>query len=138
MLILEDPAKCGYHEEFQKCPVCSYPVKYIKVQYDNNSIHYRCECLSPFCGWYQNVKHCENASIDRHRQRTLNAWAKKVKERDGYQCRECGSRENLHAHHLLPKAEYPDFQYDIENGVTLCLECHEKIHSWMKGKYYDR
>jgi hypothetical protein len=50
-------------------------------------------------------------------------WAKAVKERDGYKCQKCGSKENLHAHHVEPL----HITYDawlVENGITFCAVCH--------------
>lgn len=55
-------------------------------------------------------------------------WAKKVKERDGFQCVECGATEDLHAHHIKRWLDYPDLRYDLDNGKTLCSPCHERAH----------
>jgi hypothetical protein len=49
--------------------------------------------------------------------------------RDGYKCRDCGSIDNLQAHHLST------FNYrnpDIDCLVTLCKDCHEKRHEEQK------
>jgi len=61
----------------------------------------------------------------------LLSWSKAVKKRDNYTCIECGSKENLHADHILPKAKYPKLALDIDNGRTLCNRCHYKRH-WSK------
>ena len=55
-------------------------------------------------------------------------WADMIKERDGYACQKCGSKEELVAHHILPVASYPDKARNIDNGVTLCSKCHKEIH----------
>lgn len=54
-------------------------------------------------------------------------WAKSVKERDK-KCVECGTEEDLHAHHIKPKASNPEKALDITNGKTLCYRCHKKEH----------
>ena len=54
-------------------------------------------------------------------------FAKKVKERDSYQCRSCGSTENLVAHHVRPLQEGGDHHPD--NGITLCSKCHAPEHT---------
>lgn len=55
-------------------------------------------------------------------------WAKAVKDRDGWACRECGSEDRLHAHHIKRWCDYPDLRYEIDNGLTLCHPCHEAAH----------
>lgn len=58
----------------------------------------------------------------------LQSWSKVVKKRDGYKCVDCGSKENLHAHHVLEKSKYPEFSLLPMNGLTECKECHWNIH----------
>jgi 5-methylcytosine-specific restriction endonuclease McrA len=68
----------------------------------------------------------DNQHIQRMRERAdyIN-WRKAVWERDNYTCQVCGRRGNkLNAHHLYSYADYPDKRLDLENGVTLCFECH--------------
>ncbi len=57
-------------------------------------------------------------------------WREAVFERDDYTCRICMKRGKgtLHAHHLLSFKNFPKFRLAINNGVTLCKKCHQKIH----------
>lgn len=56
-------------------------------------------------------------------------WRKAVFARDGYVCQVCGKRGGrLNAHHKKPWAKFPALRYDIENGVTLCENCHKVEH----------
>ena len=32
----------------------------------------------------------------------------------------------LHADHIKPFAFFPSLRFDLENGRTLCVECHKK------------
>lgn len=55
------------------------------------------------------------------------AWRTAVFERDNYTCQECGERGGyLEAHHLHEFAKYPEERFVVDNGKTLCLECHNK------------
>jgi len=54
----------------------------------------------------------------------------KVKKRDGQKCYICGSKENLHVHHLkdfrfIGKRER---KHELNNLITLCFDCHWKVH----------
>ena len=55
-------------------------------------------------------------------------WRKAVLERDFYVCTACGSKDRLHAHHILRFIDFPHKRFDITNGITLCLPCHWKLH----------
>lgn len=56
---------------------------------------------------------------------------KKLREnrlkKDHFQCVECGNAFNLQVHHI----RYPDIwgTETIDDLVTLCDECHKKIHN---------
>jgi len=62
-------------------------------------------------------------------QRGFNqvAWSSMVKLRDK-QCTECSSVYDLHAHHIKSFKDNLDLRYDVNNGVTLCGQCHRKWH----------
>jgi hypothetical protein len=55
------------------------------------------------------------------------AWSALVRERDG-KCTECGSIDDLHAHHIKAFKDYPELRYDVNNGITLCGKCHRDYH----------
>lgn len=59
--------------------------------------------------------------------KTLTEWSAAVKARD-MKCVSCGETKNLVAHHIVPKATDPSKKLDINNGETLCTECHIKHH----------
>ncbi|MBR2553398.1 MAG: HNH endonuclease [Aeriscardovia sp.] len=52
--------------------------------------------------------------------------------RDGFRCKRCGGRECLEVHHIKPFALYPDLRLDPTNAITLCHECHTRLHGWEK------
>jgi hypothetical protein len=89
-----------------------------------------------------------------------NTWRLKVFERDGFTCKECGSRHKIEAHHIVRLSDIVNSHCngrpketveerfglirelinleeinDINNGVTLCKECHKKKHRKVKPSY---
>lgn len=58
-------------------------------------------------------------------------WRYDVYMRDGFTCQHCGDNKggNLCAHHIKPFADYPELRLEISNGITLCEDCHKKVHS---------
>lgn len=66
----------------------------------------------------------ENDTL-RHR-REYKEWRIAVYERDNYTCQCCGIRGGkLNAHHINQFSDYPELRYDVNNGITLCEECHD-------------
>lgn len=58
-------------------------------------------------------------------------WRKEVYEKDWYTCQCCGRSKNIEkqAHHIYSFSEYDDLRYDIDNGITMCKECHYTTES---------
>ena len=59
-------------------------------------------------------------------------WRKAVFKRDNYTCQECGVRGGieLNPDHIKPFAYFPELRFNINNGRTLCRECHQKTPTW--------
>jgi len=57
-------------------------------------------------------------------------WRMNVFCRDGFICQNCGaSGVYVEAHHIKPFSKYPEFRFDIDNGITLCVKCHKKVRN---------
>lgn len=71
------------------------------------------------------------AEIERYHHihdRIYLEWRNGVFERDNFTCQVCGQvGGDLQAHHLRSWSKYPDLRYVLENGLTLCVECHKNI-----------
>ena len=57
------------------------------------------------------------------------AWRQQVLKRDKRCCRfpGCKSRRRLQTHHIKTWEYYPSLRFMVENGITLCKVCHERI-----------
>jgi len=65
-----------------------------------------------------------NRSDSKYRQ-----WRTAVFERDHYTCCFCGIKgTKLNAHHIKCWACFPEFRFSINNGITLCEQCHKGLH----------
>jgi hypothetical protein len=61
-------------------------------------------------------------------------WRKAVLARDDFRCFACGERSRrLNAHHLYPWKYFPRLRFALENGITLCEECHRTIPYSLKA-----
>lgn len=57
----------------------------------------------------------------------VKEWKLAVIRRDNFTCWDCGKRGGkLFAHHIKRWKYYPDERLDLDNGATLCKECHDK------------
>jgi hypothetical protein len=57
------------------------------------------------------------------------AWRMSVFERDKFTCQICGQKGGeLHAHHLWSFADHEDLRFVVDNGITVCAQCHRVFH----------
>jgi len=53
----------------------------------------------------------------------------KVYNRDNGMCQMCGTRENIHCHHVLYRSQRRDLIDEPSNMILLCEEHHRLVHS---------
>lgn len=73
----------------------------------------------------------------------MDVWRLKIFKRDYFTCRVCNKKvEKIHAHHLnhftsilkennistIEEAVRCKILWDVDNGITICIPCHIKIH----------
>ena len=57
-------------------------------------------------------------------------WSQQTMIRDDFTCQICNKHGgNLNAHHLNGWNAFPEQRFDVDNGVTLCTDCHKEFHS---------
>ena len=79
------------------------------------------------CNWQGGITP-ENLRI-RH-SIEFSLWREAVFARDNFTCQKCGIKGvYLHPHHILNFAEYPELRFAIDNGITLCKDCHMEFHN---------
>lgn len=67
-------------------------------------------------------------------------WRDAIFKRDYYTCQHCGIKSGcgykvvFNAHHIKSYSEFPELRYCIDNGITLCVTCHQKTDNF-GGKY---
>ena len=57
----------------------------------------------------------------------LQAWTRRNKAKTPF-CEWCYSEDRLEAHHILPKAKFPQYATDDNNCRVMCQPCHSTCH----------
>ena len=61
-------------------------------------------------------------------------WRLKIFTRDNFTCQHCNRKTKLRAHHIQNFSKYTELQLDVNNGITLCKNCHNLFHSLFGNK----
>ena len=63
-------------------------------------------------------------------------WREAVFKRDNYQCIWGGKEHSskLNADHIKRFSDYPELRFAIDNGRTLCIDCHKKTDTFGRHK----
>lgn len=129
------------------CEYCNRPSEKRPSEYNQGKHHFcSSKCYYSFnCGSNNgNYKHGKSNLLQNiHLLSTYKFWRKSVFERDNYTCQVCNKTNiYLEVHHKLPilyifelfdinntkEALKCKLLWDINNGITLCKSCHNKVH----------
>ena len=131
----EHPQKCSdcgkvICRDSVKCKSCSHKKRIPKLCIDCGVvISYDAKLRCASC---QHKYMDKGKSTERTKFNNSNAWnAVRVKcfERDNHTCQICNNRGGyLNAHHIKSYKKFPLLRLDIRNLITLCWDCHKKLH----------
>ncbi len=63
-------------------------------------------------------------------------WREQVFKRDNWTCQECNTRSGngkkviLNADHIKAWSKFPKLRFELNNGRTLCLDCHKQTDTF--------
>jgi hypothetical protein len=84
-----------------------------------------------FCSWdcskKSQRKECTKLKNYRNGYK-YKPWRRKVLLRDNNSCVLCGSINNIVVHHIVPSSVQWELRHEINNGASVCLNCHKEIH----------
>ena len=65
-------------------------------------------------------------------------WRESVFLRDNFTCQFCGKRGGeINADHIKQFAFFPELRLSLDNGRTLCVECHRKTFIFTGNQYVE-
>lgn len=142
----------GYRKMHDKIKVkCDKNHQYV-AEFNSFKCGYRCpKCMAEKWNGSGNPRYNPNLSDEerlenesRRSEYEYRRWFRNVFKRDKYTCCICGVKgKEMNAHHLNGFDEFKEDRYKVENGVTLCKECHKKFHKIYgygnntKEQFYD-
>lgn len=74
---------------------------------------------------------------DRHGSAVDREWRTAVFQRDDYTCQDCGIvGGRIQAHHVQAFKSHPELRHVLDNGLTLCADCHKKTDTYGWANYW--
>lgn len=67
--------------------------------------------------------------MSKNHQKISKSFKLKVLDRDNYTCQMCNSTRELTVHHIITLKEDITLKHSMDNCITLCRTCHDKVHA---------
>jgi hypothetical protein len=89
-----------------------------------------CSSISAPLDHLRNLKTKLDEAIKNGRslKHNLTLWSRLIRARDADRCLLCDTISGISAHHIFRRVVLPIASLDTGNGITLCRECHRKVH----------
>lgn len=69
------------------------------------------------------------SDLKKLKKKCASAWSIAIRKLYKETCAVCGKVGQFNGHHFFGKKAYPSVQFDLDNGVGLCIGCHiMKVH----------
>jgi len=105
----------------------------VKFNFCSNSCKYSFHTGENHPNWVKD-RSCVKMENRRIRYSTrMKEWRLAVFDRDDFTCILCQNRSSvenpvrLNAHHIKRFCDFPDLRFCVNNGATLCVECHDEV-----------
>ena len=96
-------------------------------------------CSRTCCAIHTNYIEDRSKIKNQRRGSEFIEWRKTIFQRDNYTCLHCGQiGGRLQADHIKSWAMYPELRFDINNGQTLCVDCHKKTDTYGRSLSVQR
>lgn len=106
---------------------------------------YCSEACKQSCSTYRQRKYWKGQKQKRlGTSREVGVWFRQyVLKEDNWTCQKCFKSKDeypelvLHVHHIQGVAQESMLQNDIDNAITLCIDCHKEVHKNKGCTYFD-
>jgi len=94
---------------------------------------YSCDCWNPEIpegeSYCERKERKERAESNNRETREYQEWRATIFSRDNYTCQACKKvGGSLNAHHIKSYKNHISKRLDLDNGITLCVNCHRAEH----------
>lgn len=82
--------------------------------------------------WNPSLTHEERKTGRCYNSTEYFNWRFSVFKRDNFTCVKCNeeSHGNIQAHHLNSWDTHIEERFSVDNGITLCIDCHKEFHRY--------